>query len=85
MVRALWKPVVTPLSDTNAPTRRPSLNEKTRVESDASHGDQIHQDVDVLFEQSGTPIGASGSARCSPLALRASTRGCGARSHGCSR
>ena len=53
---------------------RPVLNEKTRVMSDWNASTwKSNISFTCSANESGTPIGASGSSRCSPLELRAST------------
>ena len=72
----MWKPVFTPLSGYDRPeASRPSLNEKTRVVSAANAtAMRSINTCTCSSNESGTPIGASGNWRSSPLAFRASMR-----------
>jgi hypothetical protein len=71
---ALWKPASTPLPGYTRPEpSRPILNEKTRVVSDANaRSCRSNISFTCSSHESGTPAGAPGSSRVSPLMLRAS-------------
>ncbi len=70
-----WKPLFVPLSGyARLDASRPVLNENTRVMSDWN-ASTWKSNISFMCSanESGTPIGASGSSRASPLELRAST------------